>query len=70
MRKVDGLCLIFIEFYAPAPTPRLNSTETSPSTVGRHGETLGEDSQRAPEEDRFDAPERLRQEVTRLPAGL
>jgi hypothetical protein len=29
MRKVDGLCLIFIDFYVPALTPRLNSTETS-----------------------------------------
>jgi hypothetical protein len=29
MRKVDGLSLIFIHFYVPALTPRLNSTETS-----------------------------------------
>jgi hypothetical protein len=29
MRKVDGLSLIFIDFYVPALTPRLNSTETS-----------------------------------------
>jgi hypothetical protein len=29
MRKVDGLNLIFIDFYIPALTPRLNSTETS-----------------------------------------
>jgi hypothetical protein len=29
MRKVDGLSFIFIEFYIPALTPRLNSTETS-----------------------------------------
>jgi hypothetical protein len=30
MRKIDGLSLIFIDFYAPALTPRLNSTETLP----------------------------------------
>jgi hypothetical protein len=29
MRKVDGLNLIFIHFYVPALTPRLNSTDTS-----------------------------------------
>jgi hypothetical protein len=29
MRKVDGLSLIFIDFYVPALTPRLNSTESS-----------------------------------------
>jgi hypothetical protein len=29
MRKVDGLSLIFIDFYVSAHTPRLNSTETS-----------------------------------------
>jgi hypothetical protein len=29
MRKVDGLSLIFIDFYVAAFTPRLNSTETS-----------------------------------------
>jgi hypothetical protein len=29
MRNVDGLSLIFIVFYTPALTPRLNSTETS-----------------------------------------
>jgi hypothetical protein len=29
VRKVDGLSLIFIEFYVIALTPRLNSTETS-----------------------------------------
>jgi hypothetical protein len=29
MRKVDGLSLIFIDFYVPALIPRLNSTETS-----------------------------------------
>jgi hypothetical protein len=29
MRKVDGLNLIFIEFYVPALTPCLNSTECS-----------------------------------------
>jgi hypothetical protein len=29
MRKVVGLSLIFIDFYVPALTPRLNSTETS-----------------------------------------
>jgi hypothetical protein len=29
MRKVDGLILIFIDFYVPVLTPRLNSTETS-----------------------------------------
>jgi hypothetical protein len=29
MRKVDGLTLIFIDFYVPALTPSLNSTETS-----------------------------------------
>jgi hypothetical protein len=29
MRKVDGLSLIFIDFYVPALTPRVNSTETS-----------------------------------------
>jgi hypothetical protein len=29
MRKVDGLSLIFIDFYAPALTPRDNSKETS-----------------------------------------
>jgi hypothetical protein len=29
MRKVDDMCLIFIDFYVPALTPRLNSTETS-----------------------------------------
>jgi hypothetical protein len=28
-RKVDGLNLTFIDFYVPALTPRLNSTETS-----------------------------------------
>jgi hypothetical protein len=31
MRKVDGLSLIFIEFYVPALTPRLSSNETSQS---------------------------------------
>jgi hypothetical protein len=29
MRKVDGLSLILIDFYVPALTSRLNSTETS-----------------------------------------
>jgi hypothetical protein len=29
MRRVDGLSLIFIDFYVPALIPRLNSTETS-----------------------------------------
>jgi hypothetical protein len=29
MRKVDGSCFIFIDFYVPTLTPRLNSTETS-----------------------------------------
>jgi hypothetical protein len=29
MRKVDGVSLIFIDFYVAALTPRLNSTETS-----------------------------------------
>jgi hypothetical protein len=29
MRKVDGLSVIFIEFYVPALTPRLNSIKTS-----------------------------------------
>jgi hypothetical protein len=29
MRKVDGFSLIFIDFYVPAHTPRLNSSETS-----------------------------------------
>jgi hypothetical protein len=29
MRKVDGLSLIFIDFYVPVLTPRLSSTETS-----------------------------------------
>jgi hypothetical protein len=29
MRTVDGLSLIFIDFYVPALAPRLNSTETS-----------------------------------------
>jgi hypothetical protein len=29
MRKVDGLSLIFIDYYVPELTPRLNSTETS-----------------------------------------
>jgi hypothetical protein len=29
MRKIVGLSLIFIDFYVPALTPRLNSTETS-----------------------------------------
>jgi hypothetical protein len=29
MRKVNGLALIFIDFYVPARTPRLNITETS-----------------------------------------
>jgi hypothetical protein len=29
MRKVDGLNLIFIDFYVPALSPYLNSTETS-----------------------------------------
>jgi hypothetical protein len=29
LRNIDGLSLIFIDFYAPALTPRLNSTETS-----------------------------------------
>jgi hypothetical protein len=28
MRKVDGLSLIFSDFYVPVLTPRLNSTET------------------------------------------
>jgi hypothetical protein len=27
--KVDGLSLIFIDFYVPAITPRLNNTEAS-----------------------------------------
>jgi hypothetical protein len=29
VRKVDGLSLIFIDFYVPALTPRLNTAETS-----------------------------------------
>jgi hypothetical protein len=29
MRKVDDLSLIFIDFYVPALTPHLNSTESS-----------------------------------------
>jgi hypothetical protein len=29
MRKAEGLSLIFIDISVPAPTPRLNSTETS-----------------------------------------
>jgi hypothetical protein len=29
MKKVDDLSLIFTDFYVPAPTPRLNSTENS-----------------------------------------
>jgi hypothetical protein len=29
MTKVDGLSLLFIDFYVPALIPRLNSTETS-----------------------------------------
>jgi hypothetical protein len=29
MTKLDGLSLIFIDFYVPALTPRLNSTEAS-----------------------------------------
>jgi hypothetical protein len=29
MRKIDGLSLIFINFYVPALIPRLNSTKTS-----------------------------------------
>jgi hypothetical protein len=29
MRKVDGLSLIFIDFYVPVLTPCLNDTETS-----------------------------------------
>jgi hypothetical protein len=29
VRKVDGLSLIFIDFYVPTLTPRLNNTETS-----------------------------------------
>jgi hypothetical protein len=29
MRKVDGLSLIYVDFYVPVPTPRLNNTETS-----------------------------------------
>jgi hypothetical protein len=29
MRKVDSLSLIFIDFYVPALTPRINMTETS-----------------------------------------
>jgi hypothetical protein len=29
VRKVDGLSLIFIDFYVPALTPRLDSIETS-----------------------------------------
>jgi hypothetical protein len=29
MRKVDGQSLFLIDFYIPALTPRLNSTETS-----------------------------------------
>jgi hypothetical protein len=29
MRTVDGLSLIFIDFYFPALTPRLNGTEHS-----------------------------------------
>jgi hypothetical protein len=28
-RKIDGLSLIFIDYYVPALTPRLSSTETS-----------------------------------------
>jgi hypothetical protein len=28
-RKIDGLSLVFIDFYVPAHTPRLNFTETS-----------------------------------------
>jgi hypothetical protein len=29
MRNTDGLSLIFIYFYVPALTPRLNTTQTS-----------------------------------------
>jgi hypothetical protein len=29
MRKVDGLSIILIDYYVPALTPRVNSTETS-----------------------------------------
>jgi hypothetical protein len=29
MRKEDGLSLVFIDFYVPALSPHLNSTETS-----------------------------------------
>jgi hypothetical protein len=29
MRRVDGMSLTFIDFYVPALTPRLNSTEIS-----------------------------------------
>jgi hypothetical protein len=29
MRTVDGLSLIFVDFYVPELTQRLNSTETS-----------------------------------------
>jgi hypothetical protein len=29
IRKVDDLSLIFIDFYVPALTPHLNSSETS-----------------------------------------
>jgi hypothetical protein len=29
VRKLDGMSLIFIDFYVPALTPRLSSTETS-----------------------------------------
>jgi hypothetical protein len=34
MRKVDGLCLILTDFYVPALTPHLNSTETSQQLSG------------------------------------
>jgi hypothetical protein len=29
MKKADGMSLMFIDFYVPAPTPHLNNTETS-----------------------------------------
>jgi hypothetical protein len=28
-RKIDGLCLIFVDFYVPALTPRVSRTETA-----------------------------------------
>jgi hypothetical protein len=34
MRNIDGLSLIFIDFYVPALTPHLSNTETSQQLSG------------------------------------